>query len=118
VAEELLAHGEADLVALARPLLADPDFIVKAAAGRSDEINTCIACNQACLDHIFTGRSVSCLVNPRAGHEFDFDLLPPRRNAASRWWGPARPDSSAPSSPRGAAATSTCSKREATSAAS
>jgi 2,4-dienoyl-CoA reductase (NADPH2) len=73
VAESLLAGGMADLVALARPLLADPDFVNKAAAGRADEINTCIACNQACLDYIFSDRPVSCLVNPRAGREVEFD---------------------------------------------
>jgi 2,4-dienoyl-CoA reductase (NADPH2) len=76
VAESLIAAGEADLVALARPLLADPDFVNKAAAGRADEINTCIACNQACLDYIFSDRAVSCLVNPRAGRELDFSSAP------------------------------------------
>jgi 2,4-dienoyl-CoA reductase (NADPH2) len=69
VAEQVLADGCADLVSLARPLLADPDFVNKAAAGRRDEINTCIACNQACLDHAFQAKLASCLVNPRAGHE-------------------------------------------------
>lgn len=69
VAEEVLARGDADMVSMARPFLADSDFIVKAAAGRSDEINTCIGCNQACLDHIFNGKLTSCLVNPRACHE-------------------------------------------------
>ena len=74
VAEAVLAEGQADLVSLARPLLADPDFIAKAATGRAHLINTCIACNQACLDHIFSGRTASCLVNPRAGHETDYPL--------------------------------------------
>ena len=69
VAEEVLASGCADMVSMARPVLADADFVVKAAANRADEINTCIACNQACLDHIFNGRLTSCLVNPRACHE-------------------------------------------------
>ena len=69
VAEEVLASGCADMVSMARPFLADADFVVKAAANRADEINTCIACNQACLDHIFAGRLTSCLVNPRACHE-------------------------------------------------
>ena len=69
LAEEILASGIADLVSLARPLLADPEFANKAQAGRPDTINTCIACNQACLDYIFKRRVASCLVNPRAGHE-------------------------------------------------
>ncbi|WP_076861064.1 NADPH-dependent 2,4-dienoyl-CoA reductase [Bradyrhizobium mercantei] len=69
VAEDVLARGDADIVSMARPMLADPELIRKAAEGREDEINTCIACNQACLDHTFTGRLVSCLVNPRACHE-------------------------------------------------
>ena len=69
VAEAVLARGDSDLVSMARPMLADADFVNKALEGREDEINTCIACNQACLDHTFTGREVSCLVNPRACHE-------------------------------------------------
>jgi 2,4-dienoyl-CoA reductase (NADPH2) len=70
VAEDVLARGDADLVSMARPMLADPELVNKAAQGREDEINTCIACNQACLDHTFGGRQpVSCLVNPRACHE-------------------------------------------------
>lgn len=69
VAEEVLASGCADMVSMARPFLADAEFVNKAAAGRADEINTCIACNQACLDHIFNGKLTSCLVNPRACHE-------------------------------------------------
>jgi 2,4-dienoyl-CoA reductase (NADPH2) len=68
-AEQLLADGSADLVSMARPFLADPDFVLKVASGRSDEINTCIACNQACLDHTFSNRRATCLVNPRACHE-------------------------------------------------
>ncbi len=69
VAERLLAEGSADLVSMARPLLADPELVKKAAAGRADEINTCIACNQACLDHTFEGKKATCLVNPRACRE-------------------------------------------------
>jgi NADH:flavin oxidoreductases, Old Yellow Enzyme family len=65
-AEEILREGFADMVSMARPFLADPDFVRKAAEGRADEINTCIACNQACLDHIFKGKTASCLVNPKA----------------------------------------------------
>ena len=69
VAEAVLARGDADMVSMARPFLADADFVNKAAAGRGDEINTCIACNQACLDQIFSGQLCSCLVNPRACRE-------------------------------------------------
>lgn len=69
LAEALVADGQADLVSMARPLLADPQFVAKAAAGRPEAINTCIACNQACLDHAFANRRASCLVNPRAGFE-------------------------------------------------
>ena len=69
VAEALLAEGAADMVSMARPFLADPDFVAKAAAGRADLIAPCIACNQACLDHTFSGKLTSCLVNPRACHE-------------------------------------------------
>lgn len=76
VAEEILARGDADMVSLARPLLADAEFVNKAEAGRSDEINTCIACNQACLDHIFNGQLTSCLVNPRACHETELEIRP------------------------------------------
>src|SRR5690606_12805200 len=69
VARRLLAEGAADMVSMARPWLADADFIAKAAAGRGADIAPCIACNQACLDHTFSGRLTSCLVNPRACHE-------------------------------------------------
>ncbi|MBW6113402.1 FAD-dependent oxidoreductase, partial [Pseudomonas aeruginosa] len=69
VAESLLATDKADLVSMARPLLADPQFVAKAGAGRAEEINTCIACNQACLDHAFANRRATCLVNPRAAFE-------------------------------------------------
>ena len=83
-AEVLLAAGDADMVSMARPFLADSDFIAKAAAGRANEINTCIACNQACLDHVFAGRAASCLVNPAACREAEFAMEPtsaPRRIA-------------------------------------
>ncbi|HEY9546584.1 MAG TPA: NADPH-dependent 2,4-dienoyl-CoA reductase [Solimonas sp.] len=76
VAEQILADGQADMVSMARPLLADPDFVKKAAQGRADEINTCIACNQACLDHAFQLKMASCLVNPRACHETELNYTP------------------------------------------
>jgi 2,4-dienoyl-CoA reductase (NADPH2) len=69
VAEQILADGMADMVSMARPFLADPLFVQKAAEGKADQINTCIGCNQACLDHTFGGKITSCLVNPRACHE-------------------------------------------------
>ncbi|MBK9608094.1 MAG: NADPH-dependent 2,4-dienoyl-CoA reductase [Betaproteobacteria bacterium] len=91
VAERILADGCADMVSLARPLLADPDFVKKAAAGRADEINTCIACNQACLDHTFAGKMSSCLVNPRACNETELNYhpAPARRRFAVVGAGPA-----------------------------
>ena len=91
VAEALIASGTADLVSMARPLLADPDFALKAAAGRPEAINTCIACNQACLDHIFTERVATCLVNPRAGRKIEFDDAPAavRKRIAVVGGGPA-----------------------------
>lgn len=76
IAEDIIARGDADMVSLARPFLADPEFVNKAAAGRSDEINTCIACNQACLDPIFRDELISCLVNPRACHETEMAITP------------------------------------------
>ncbi|MFD5074911.1 FAD-dependent oxidoreductase [Streptomyces sp. NPDC058371] len=78
IAEQLLAEGHADMVSLARPMLADPDFVAKAEAGRPEAINTCIGCNQACLDHTFSGKITSCLVNPRACHETELVLAPTR----------------------------------------
>ena len=69
IAEDIIASGDADMVSMARPFLADPDFVNKVAQNRTDEINTCIACNQACLDHTFSNQRASCLVNPRAAHE-------------------------------------------------
>ncbi len=76
VAEQVLARGDADMVSMARPFLADGHFVAKAAAGRGDEINTCIGCNQACLDYIFTMQVCSCLVNPRACHETELSYEP------------------------------------------
>ena len=76
VAEQVLADGMADMVSMARPLLADPLFVHKAAAGQADQINTCIGCNQACLDHTFGGKITSCLVNPRACHETLMAMVP------------------------------------------
>jgi 2,4-dienoyl-CoA reductase (NADPH2) len=76
VAEQLLADGAADMVSMARPLLADADFVNKAARGQSDLINTCIACNQACLDHVFVNKTASCLVNPRACRETELLFRP------------------------------------------
>ncbi|WP_431962531.1 FAD-dependent oxidoreductase [Nocardia sp. bgisy134] len=79
IAEEILTRGDAQLVSLARPFLTDPEWVNKAEQNRVDEINTCIACNQACLDHAFQHKTVSCLLNPRAGHETELKLLPTRR---------------------------------------
>ncbi|GAB2198850.1 oxidoreductase [Sessilibacter sp. MAH4] len=76
VAEDILARGDADMVSMARPFLADPEFVIKTQQNRRDEINTCIGCNQACLDHIFAGKLTSCLVNPRAGHETELLITP------------------------------------------
>ena len=84
VAEEILASGQADMVSMARPFLADPDFVAKAQAGQGARIAPCIACNQACLDHTFSGKVSTCLVNPRAAFEADFAPTPsptPRRLA-------------------------------------
>jgi len=78
-AEQILADTDVQLISMARPLLADPEWVLKAQAGRHDEINTCIACNQACLDHAFAHKAVSCLLNPRAGRETELVLSPTRR---------------------------------------
>ena len=75
-AEKVLAEGHADLISMARPFLADPEWVNKAKENRSDEINTCIGCNQACLDHVFQQKVASCLVNPRACHETEINYLP------------------------------------------
>lgn len=76
VAEQVLSDGDADIISMARPMLADAELVNKTLEGREDEINTCIACNQACLDHTFTGQEVSCLVNPRACHETELNYIP------------------------------------------
>ncbi|MGL5584610.1 MAG: FAD-dependent oxidoreductase [Plesiomonas sp.] len=81
IAEDILARGDADMVSMARPFLADPDFVRKAASNQADRINTCIACNQACLDHVFIGKRASCLVNPQAGYETELRYL---RSAAPK----------------------------------
>jgi 2,4-dienoyl-CoA reductase (NADPH2) len=91
VAERILSEGQADMVSMARPFLADPDFVAKAAAGRAATIAPCIACNQACLDHTFSGKLTSCLVNPRACHETELTAAPAaqRRRVAVVGAGPA-----------------------------
>ncbi|KVD84708.1 NADPH-dependent 2,4-dienoyl-CoA reductase [Burkholderia stagnalis] len=91
VAERLLADGVCDMVSMARPFLADAEFVRKAREGRADEINTCIGCNQACLDHTFSGRITSCLVNPRACHETELVIrpAPARKRIAVVGAGPA-----------------------------
>lgn len=78
-AEEILAGGEADLISMARPLLADAEWVKKAAEDRADEIITCIACNQACLDHTFKNKRATCMLNPRSAHETELILLPTKR---------------------------------------
>ncbi|GGD73980.1 NADPH-dependent 2,4-dienoyl-CoA reductase [Lacimicrobium alkaliphilum] len=91
VAERILADGQADMVSMARPFLADADFVNKAEQQRADEINTCIACNQACLDHVFKKKRASCLVNPRAGYEteLNFPLTNHKKKLAVVGSGPA-----------------------------
>ena len=91
VAESIIARGDADMVSMARPFLADPAFVAKAAAGRADEINTCIGCNQACLDHIFERTIATCLVNPFACRETELKIVPAvtRRKIAVVGAGPA-----------------------------
>ncbi len=79
VAERILADGQADMVSMARPMLADPDWVRKSREGRTAEINTCIACNQACLDHVFRRRRATCLVNPRACHETELNFVRTRK---------------------------------------
>ncbi len=80
VAEDILSSGQADMVSMARPLLADPEFVKKAEESRADDINTCIACNQACLDHVFKGKRASCLVNPQACYETELVVTPAVRS--------------------------------------
>ena len=106
-AERLLAEGQADLVSMARPFLADPDWVVKAAAGQADRINTCIACNQACLDHTFANKRASCLVNPRACHETElvYRATPRRRRIAVVGAGPAGLSAASVAAGRGHAVT-------------
>ncbi|MBI5310606.1 MAG: FAD-dependent oxidoreductase [Actinobacteria bacterium] len=90
-AERLLADGKADLISMARPFLADPEWVNKAAAGHAEQINTCIACNQACLDHTFRNRRATCLVNPRGAYETELTIEPAaqRRRVAVVGAGPA-----------------------------
>ncbi|HEY5762423.1 MAG TPA: NADPH-dependent 2,4-dienoyl-CoA reductase [Rhodocyclaceae bacterium] len=106
-AEAILAAGGADMVSLARPFLADPDFVAKAAAEDADAINTCIACNQACLDHIFEAKACSCLVNPLACREFDFhiSLATKKKRIAVVGAGPAGMAAAAVAAERGHAVT-------------
>ncbi|MEP1446369.1 MAG: NADPH-dependent 2,4-dienoyl-CoA reductase [Paraglaciecola sp.] len=91
IAEKILATGQADMVSMARPFLADENFVQKAQQGRGEEINTCIACNQACLDHTFARKRASCLVNPRAGYEteLNFSLTTHKKKIAIVGAGPA-----------------------------
>ncbi len=90
-AEKVLADGDADMISMARPFLADPEWVNKAYAEKDDEINTCIACNQACLDHVFEQKVASCLVNPRACHETELNYIPTanKKNIAVIGAGPA-----------------------------
>ena len=90
-AEEILAETHVQMISMARPLLSDPDWVHKAQADAADEINTCISCNQACLDHAFVHKKVSCLLNPRAGRETDLVLSPTRRTRHIAVVGAGRP---------------------------
>ena len=107
VAERVLALAQADMVSMARPLLADPEWVNKAATGRSDQINTCIACNQACLDHVFEQKLATCLVNPRACRESEFTARPAaqKRRIAVVGAGPAGLAAAATAAERGHAVT-------------
>ena len=107
VAEAVLASGAADMVSMARPFLADPRWVAKARAGRAVEINTCIACNQACLDHVFENKTASCLVNPRACAETQLKYLPTtaRKRVAVVGAGPAGMACAAVAAERGHAVT-------------
>ncbi|GAB1361862.1 hypothetical protein MASR1M32_10980 [Rhodobacter sp.] len=118
VAETLLAEGAADMVSMARPWLADADFIAKAASGRARDIAPCIACNQACLDHTFSGKLTSCLVNPRACHETELRLEPPPPPDASPWSAPVLRAWPLPSPRRIGATGSPCSRHRRARAAS
>ena len=106
-AEAVLARGDADMVSMARPFLADADFVNKAAADRADEINTCIGCNQACLDQIFTRQIASCLVNPFACRETEWTAAPAtqRKNVAVVGAGPAGMAAATTAAERGHAVT-------------
>ena len=103
LAEAVIARGDADMISMARPFLADPEFVAKAAAGRSADINTCIACNQACLDHIFEGRACTCLVNPLACRETEIaiKLAVVKRRVAVVGAGPAGMAAAAVAAERG-----------------
>jgi 2,4-dienoyl-CoA reductase (NADPH2) len=107
MAEAVLARGDADMISMARPFLADPDFVAKAAEGRSADINTCIACNQACLDHIFEGKACTCLVNPFACRETEFVIRPAtaKKRVAVVGAGPAGMAAAATAAERGHAVT-------------
>src|SRR5205823_9551134 len=106
-AEEILARGDADMVSLARAMLADPAFASKAAAGDRAAINICIACNQACLDHYFIGQPASCVVNPRAGREtkLKFEKAKEKKRVAVVGGGPAGLSAAAVAAERGHAVT-------------
>jgi 2,4-dienoyl-CoA reductase (NADPH2) len=106
-AEDIIASGDADMVSMARPFLADADFVKKAATGRADEINTCIACNQACLDHTFANQRASCMVNPRAAHETElvFRKTAQMRRVAVVGAGPAGLSAATAAAERGHAVT-------------
>jgi 2,4-dienoyl-CoA reductase (NADPH2) len=84
VADDVISRGDADMVSMARPFLADAELLSKAQSGRADEINTCIGCNQACLDQIFVGKVTSCLVNPRACHETKMPIVPAVKKTPGR----------------------------------
>lgn len=107
VAEQVLAEGCADMVSMARPFLADPHFVAKAAKGKSATIAPCIACNQACLDHTFSGKLTSCLVNPRACHETELEITPAlsRKTVAVIGAGPAGLSAAITAAQRGHATT-------------
>ena len=112
-AEQTLADTHVQLISMARPLLSDPNWVNKATADTADEINTCIACNQACLDHAFVHKTVSCLLNPRAGRETDWCCRRPVAPGASRWSVQARRAWRPRWLPRNADTTSRCSRPEA-----